>query len=867
MRVNAILGGRLAAAAAVLLLAVTFVLYPSLPTHLFSRADCLLCDPRLLWMHVISDATIGAAYAAIAGTLIYLMLANRREIPFPQIFIAFGILLVAAAVTRVMDIVLIWRPLYWLAGNIELLTALASLVSALLLPFFSPHVKRTLNRAAEAAENHRRFLIVAESSLDSLFLLESVRDLHGDITDFRFLFVNENAAQMMGRNRGQVVGRLVCEIMPENRTRGLFEIYKRVTETGEPHLADFAAHGFDEGITVEWVRLQVMKLDDGVAVSACDISYRKRAETESQSARDAAEEANRTKSEFLANMSHEIRTPMNAILGMTHLALRADPAPQQRGYLRKIDVAARSLLTIINDILDFSKIEAGKLELESISFSLEEVFNNLVDIVGERAARKGVEIVIPVAQDVPLYLVGDPLRLGQILVNLVNNAIKFTDHGEIVVKVAASDLTAGTTQLAFSIRDTGIGITAEQVSNLFRSFTQADSSITRKYAGTGLGLAISKQLCELMGGSISVESTPGQGSTFFFTANFGASSDGPRIQPRALLSALLRKNILVVDDNESAREVLVAMLGAHGLAAKTASSGHEALSSLGAASRAGEPFDLVLMDWRMPGMDGIETSRRIKADSILSRVPAILMVTAFEREEVMTAAAGFVPEGYLIKPVNESLLIDSITGIFASGTQGPAPDLPQVPGQTLAGLSGRRVLLVEDNEINRDLASELLSDLDIAVTVAVNGQEAIDRLSRKRFDLVLMDLQMPVMDGLTATRLICADDRFRDLPILAMTAHAMSGDRERSLEAGMVDHITKPIDPDRLTEALLRWMPATASSHQKELAKAAAAPFATAQALPEAASLSSTIDGLPGQLPPFGIRAALEPFAPGKQKT
>ncbi len=837
MRVNAILGRRLAATAAVLSLPVTFVLYPLLFTHVLSRVDCLSCDPRLLWLHVLSSATIALAYAAIAATLIYLMLANRRQIPFPQVFIAFGVLLVAAALTRIMDIVLVWRPLHWLAGNIELMTALASLVSAALLPFLLPHVKRTLNRAAEAAENQRRFLIVAESSLDSLFLFESVRDSSNEIVDFRFLFVNDNAAQLIGRDRGQIVDHLVCELMPQHRTRGLFEAYKRVAETGEPHTIEFAVNAFDEGVSAEWVKLQVVKLDDGVAVSACDITSRKRVEAESRSARDAAEDANRTKSEFLANMSHEIRTPMNAILGMTHLALRANPVPQQRGYLRKIDIAARSLLSIINDILDFSKIEAGKLELESIPFSLEEVFNNLIDIVGEKAAQKGVEIVIPVAQEVPQYLVGDPLRLGQILINLVNNAIKFTDHGEILVKVAAFDLTVNTTQLAFSVRDTGIGMTPEQVANLFQSFTQADSSITRKYAGTGLGLAISKQLCELMGGVISAESAPGEGSTFSFTANFGASSDGPQIHPRALLSALLKKNILVVDDNESAREVLVAMLGAHGLSAQPVSSGDEAISALTSASRSGEPFDLVLMDWRMPGMDGIETSRRIKADTTLSRVPAILMVTAFEREEVMRAAVGFVPDGYLIKPVNESFLIDSITGIFASSAQCPLPELPNVPGHTLTGLSGRRVLLVEDNDINRDLATELLADLGIAVTVAVNGQQAIDILPTKGFDLVLMDVQMPVLDGLTATRLICADDRFRNLPILAMTAHAMSGDRQRSLEAGMVDHITKPIDPDRLTEALLRWMPAAPS---------------------QASMPSATIDGLPSQLPPFDIPVALE---------
>jgi PAS domain S-box-containing protein len=553
-----------------------------------------------------------------------------------------------------------------------------------------------------------------------------------------------------------------------------------------------------------------------------------------------AQDSNRTKSDFLANMSHEIRTPMNAILGMTYLARRANPSPKQLEYLTKIGTAAESLLGIMNDILDFSKIEAGKLELEVISFSLQDVLHNLLDVVGQKAQDKGVALATWVSPDAPTHVVGDPLRLGQILINLVNNAIKFTEAGEIAIRVEAEEITSNDLRLNISVADTGIGMSAEQVANLFQSFHQGDTSFTRKYGGTGLGLAICKQLSELMKGQITVESELGRGSTFHFTARFGIATD-VALPPAAKGNGAEHKYVLIVDDSQNTRHSLIAMLDGSGYEAKAVSSGEEALSALARASQSGKPIDLVLMDWRLPGINGIEASRRIKANPTFSQIPEILMVSAFEREEVLAGHSDVIFDGFLSKPVNKKNLIDAIDAALGSEAA-PAELVPATNPEATAApdLVGRRVLLVEDNQVNRFLATELLSDLGIQVSIAVNGQECVDRIHAEGFDLVLMDIQMPVMDGLAATKLLRAESRFQSLPIIAMTAHAMIGDRERSLEAGMNDHLTKPISPQALTETLVRWMPAI--------------PRPTIEQEPKPAASG---DGIPEHLPPFDIPAAL----------
>ncbi len=657
-------------------------------------------------------------------------------------------------------------------------------------------------------EEERRFESLLESAPDAMV----VTDGHGIIR-----LINAELERVFGYRREELVGHhveLLVPVVDATRYAELLHDFREDPSTRR-YPDELVLKADRSELTVEMsVRSIPMGDQLWIAGSFRDVTARREFEQERERQQQALEEAKETavvatraKSDFLANMSHEIRTPMNAIIGMTHLALNTDLTEQQRDYLEKANGAANNLLEIINGILDFSKIEAGRLELEVVDFQLEDVLANVTNVIGLRAQEKGLEFLLSVDRDVPATLKGDPLRLGQVLTNLTSNAVKFTGTGEVEVAVAVAarpDDAGNATTLEFSVRDTGIGITAEQQSRLFQSFSQADASTTRQFGGTGLGLTISKHLVESMGGSIVAESIPRYGSTFRFDATFLDASDD-RLVPARGVDATSTLRILVVDDNAASRQILEEMLAAMGHDVTLAHSGAKALDLIDGVA---QPFDLVLLDWKMPEMDGVETAARIArlpADSRL-HLPKVIMMTAYGVELVQSQAEAQGVLDVLMKPVNPRTMVDTLQQTFAPTTASPRPATtrPDRPGgQPLHGLT---VLLVEDNEVNQQVARELLRSEGIVVDLADNGQEAVAMANPDRHHLILMDCQMPVMDGYEATRQL--RERFTpdELPILAMTANALEGDRERVLDVGMQDHIAKPVDPDTLFGTLESWV-------------------------------------------------------------
>ncbi|WP_374502053.1 response regulator [Zoogloea sp.] len=554
-----------------------------------------------------------------------------------------------------------------------------------------------------------------------------------------------------------------------------------------------------------WVGISVSGLVEGDGeITHCiwaleDLALHRQAVETLREAKQLAEEAADSKARFLANMSHEIRTPLNAIIGLASLCLDTDMHTRQRDYVTKIHAAGITLLGVINDVLDFSKIEAGKLRLEQTTFALDRVLDSVITYVAQKAQEKGLELILQVAPDVPQDLLGDPLRLGQVLTNLLGNAVKFTLQGEVQLHVHCDRREGQHALLRFDVTDTGIGMSQDQVSRLFEAFSQADESMTRRFGGTGLGLSISRQLVELMGGKLDVSSTPGAGSRFSFNAAFDLA---PGRAPRPLPGMLDGLRILVVDDHPVAREVLLHLLQTFPFRSEAVSSAAEAIIAVRRAD-AGDRFGLVLMDLRMPDQNGIEATRRIKQDRSLASPPAVILLTAYGEEGTAGEAVEAGADGFLHKPATASTLLDTIISTFGLDAAPPLPPSP-TGDHVLAGL---RILVAEDNEINQQIARGLLERIGATVSVADNGRIALETLMAAgpdAFDVVLMDLQMPEMDGLEATHRIRADARLANLPIIAMTAHAMAEERQRCVNAGMNDHVAKPIVVERLVQAILR---------------------------------------------------------------
>ncbi len=677
-----------------------------------------------------------------------------------------------------------------------------------------------VRRALEALhEREAVFAAIAEQTDDSIALI--------DAETGRFVEFNAAAAAGLGYTREEFAGLGVADIEARQSPEAVREQFRELSFRG--HVVFESQHRRKDGV-VRAVRVSATPLElRGKRYFASiwsDITERKAAEAELllhrehleklvqartaelAEAKEAAEVANNAKSSFLANMSHEIRTPMNAIIGMTHLIGRGPLTARQRGQLDKVSDAARHLLHLINDVLDLSKIEAGKLGIENAEFELERLLDGVESQLAERAEAKGLELVTDIDAGLPPLLCGDALRIGQILLNFGSNAVKFTQYGHLLLRVRQEERAGDRLRLRFEVRDTGIGIPADQQARLFQPFEQADASTTRRYGGSGLGLAISRRLAELMGGTVGMESVPGVGSTFWLSLPLEATQGQPR--HRLGRPELENRRMLVVDDLDEARDILAHLLAGMGLRADTAASGEAALGMIEAADQAGDPYEVVFLDWRMPGMDGIETARRIAALD-LRHPPLRLMVSAFGHSLPQESLPAGTCAGVLTKPIHPSPLFDMLATVLAGQTAAPPPGPAMPTDELFARLRGVPVLLAEDNPINQEVTLELLREIGLAADLACNGAEAVDMARRRPYALILMDMQMPVLDGLRATAAIRALPAHAATPILAMTANAFNEDRAACLAVGMNDHIAKPVDPDALFMTLLKWLPESAA--------------------------------------------------------
>ncbi|HAT50542.1 MAG: response regulator [Nitrospirae bacterium] len=780
-------------------------------TGFIPHGYCLSWSSPLLFAYVFSDLLIFLSYLSMPVALVYFA-RKRKDFPFRWLPWLFSAFILSCGLTHFLDVVVLWWPVYYFQAVVKLLTAVFSAVTAILLwPLVyralelpSPKALQQINDQLEREISERR-RVEHELRKEVAMNHKIINALPGTFylvgQDGRFHLWNKKFEEVTGFTAKEIKSAVAVDFFKgkdrELITDRINEVFTRGFSSAE---ADLVAK---DGCTYPYYFVgQRIEREGALFIigMGLDMSERKRMENDLRQAKEAAEKATMAKSLFLANMTHEIRTPMNTIIGMGYLLSQTQLTPEQRGQMQKIQYATEILLGIINDILDFSKIESGKLELENSPFDLEKIMEKISGMISLRAEEKGLEVLFSIPVDIPYDLIGDALRLEQILINLGTNAVKFTHKGEIIFRIDLVERFPHAVRLKFSVKDTGIGLSEEQIAGLFKPFVQADSSTTRHFGGTGLGLAICKSLVEKMGGVMTVTSTYGSGCEFSFSIVFEVQTHPISVSvPSHGPQDLSPMRILVVDDNESACEIFLAMVKTFSWEGKTVCSGADALAELERAGRENEPpYDLLLLDWQMPAMDGVTTAQRIRNMPVITKVPIIIMVTAFGRQEIMKKAYDIGINGFLIKPVTPTMLLNTVADIIKRGRKlFPIPPAKVDHFEEYRiQLNGIRVLVAEDHDLNWQVAEGLLSKVGVVTERAVNGLEVLRCVTERpdAFDCLLMDIQMPLMGGYETTQELRQHFSATRLPIIAMTANALKSERERCMAVGMNDYISKPIN-------------------------------------------------------------------------